>query len=83
LEQVVQVGAETVVIIQSPQHLQLPILGEAVAVHITQIAFLEQVAVALLSSATLAHKEAQAEQSHQSVATPFTHSHLAVHLQLN
>jgi hypothetical protein len=32
---------------------------------------------------TQAHKEAQAVQSHQSVATPFTHSHPAVHLQLN
>jgi hypothetical protein len=37
----------------------------------------------LLSSATLAHNEQQAAQLQQAVATLFTHSHLAVHLQLN
>jgi hypothetical protein len=37
----------------------------------------------LLSSATLAHNEQQAAQLHQAVATLFTHSHLAVLIQLN
>ena len=32
---------------------------------------------------TQAHKEAQAAQLHQAVATLSTHLHLAVHLQLN
>jgi hypothetical protein len=37
----------------------------------------------LLLFPTLAHKEAQAAQLHQAVATLFTHSHLAVLIQLN
>jgi hypothetical protein len=40
-------------------------------------------ALVLLLFLTLAHKEAQAAQLHQAVATLFTHLHLAVHLQLN
>jgi hypothetical protein len=43
-----------------------------------EAAVLEQVQLvvqASLSFPTLAHNEAQAAQSHQAVATPFTHSH--------
>jgi hypothetical protein len=57
-----------------------------VAVQVTTqevVVILEQAVQASLSFHTLAHKEAQAAQSHQAVATPFIHSHLAVHLQLN
>ena len=74
----VQVGA---VLVFLTQLAQPPLLAQriqvvAVAVHHRhRVVQGVQAAQASLSFPTLAHKEAQAAQSHQLVATPFTHSH--------
>ena len=78
--QVVQVAA-----VREAQELEQRALQiqAAVAVVAVMVLVAQQAALALSSSPTQAHNEALAAQSHQAVATPFIHSHLAAHLQLN
>jgi hypothetical protein len=59
------------------------ILAAVVVAALITLEMAAQVVQELSSLVTLAHNVAQAARSHQAVATPFIHSHLAVLTQLN
>jgi hypothetical protein len=64
--------------------LQMELLTRAAAAVVLEMVRQELMAAQASSSfPTQAHNEALAAQSHQAVATPFTHLHLAVLIQLN
>jgi hypothetical protein len=79
----VQVVVAQVVELQQAELLALQTSAAAVALVELLMEAVAQVVLAYLSFPTLAHKEAQAAQLHQAVATPFTHLHLAELLRLN
>jgi hypothetical protein len=67
------------VALKIPMGQQVLLILAVVVAAVQPLTVLEEMEVLeYLSLATPAHKEAQAARSHQSVATPFTHSHLAV-----
>ena len=71
-----------------PAGCRLALLIQAVVVAVLMLVEeaalrVAQAVQASSSFPTQAHKEAQAAQLHQAVATLSTHLHLAVHLQLN
>jgi hypothetical protein len=71
----VQVVVAQVVELQQAELLALQTSAAAVALVELLMEAVAQVVLAYLSFPTLAHNVAQAAQSHQAVATPFTHSH--------
>jgi hypothetical protein len=57
------------------------VVAAVLLLEVGQQLLVQQAAQALSSFPTLAHNEAQAAQSHQAVATLFTHLQQAVHLR--
>jgi hypothetical protein len=82
LEETVEVGPGHKMRQVFPQVQQ--IVEVAAAVLVESMLLLEEMGHQALSLfVTPVLKGAQAEQLHQAVVTPFTHSHLQAHLQLN
>ena len=74
-------GQEIQVLVLALVELLTPEAAAAAVVGVR--AMVAQVVQGLSLFLTQAHNEAQAAQSHQAVATPFTHSQLQAHITLN